>query len=311
MKKALVTGIHGFVAPHMVHELEEKGYEVFVTGRKKDTRKNYFVMDVTDSNQVREVFEKIKPDFVFHLAAVGIPGAAQKDEENARAVTVTGAKNILLTALDSQVKPKVLLASSSTVYGAPEYLPIDEDHPLNGKNVYAKVRIEMEEMAKEYFEKLDIIIVRSFNHTGVGQTDSFVVSKIIKQICEIKLGKRDFLEMGNTEIKRDILDVRDVVKAYRMLLEEAKFGQIINVCRGVSISLKDIIESGRVLAQLEAVEVRVNPDFVRPNDVLDLYGDNSRLKETVNWQAEISYNDMIKEIYKSWFSQLSKKYNYS
>ncbi len=303
-KKAIITGAQGFVAPYLKKELEGDGYEVFGIGRGDSNEKNYYQCDIRQIDNLQSIFDKLKPTHIFHLAGISSLGECEQNPQVARDINVGGTENILRAASNLESVPKILVAGSVHVYGRPEYLPIDEKHPLYGVGVYSETRINQEELCDKYKEKVPIIVTRSFNHTGPGRPETFVMSKIIKQIAEIGQGKRDYLELGNTEVKRDLSDVRDFVLAYRLLLEQDKFGIKVNVCSGKSISLKEVIEFGKKLANLKDVEVRVNPRFVRKNDVMDLYGDTSYLQSLIDWQPKISHEQTFADMYKYWLKRI-------
>lgn len=300
--KALITGINGFVGPYLQKELEAEGYEVFGLGQEKIDKVKYFQADIVDLARVKKIIKAVSPTHVYHLAGISSPSFAEKNSELTNAVNIDGTKNLLEACLGLASKPKVLVVSSSHVYGGPNKLPVSESHLLLGEGVYAESRIKQERVVEQYFNFLPVVVTRSFNHTGAGQPDNMVLPKIIKHIVEIKNGLRSRLELGNIEVKRDFTDVRDVVKAYKQLLECGKEGFTVNVCRGESIALKDVISHVKVLAQLDNLEIYINPDFVRSKDVLDMYGDNSLLKSYTRWTANISYNQMISDIYAYWKS---------
>lgn len=303
MKKALITGMHGFVGRYLQKELENNGYEVH--GFSRDgAEANILHINVNDRAAVMKGIAELAPEYIFHLAGISSPGVAEKERQLTFDTHVEGTRNILDAALALANPPKVLVVSSSHVYGDPEYVPIDEKHPLLGRGAYAESRIEQEKMVQEYFSKLDIVITRSFNHTGPGQPDAFVVPKLVKHVVEIKKGTREFLEAGNLEVKRDILDVQDVVRAYRLLLEGTEFGRICNICRGEAIRLRDIVDITAKLCDLSNIDVRVNPAFIRANDPEEVYGDNSTLKTMIDWQVETSFPDLIQKIYSYWNNTL-------
>lgn len=303
MKKALIIGMHGFVGRYLQKELESHGYEVY--GLSRDgAEKNILHININDREKVQEAIKELSPEYIFHLAGISSPGLAEKERQLTFDTHIEGTRNILDASLLLPTPPKILIVTSSHVYGDPEYVPIDEKHPLLGKGAYAESRIEQEKMVREYFDTLDIIITRSFNHTGPGQPDAFVVPKLVKHVVEIQKGVREFLEAGNLEVKRDILDVEDVVRAYRLLLEGNTFGIICNVCRGEAIRLRDIVDITAQLCNLPTVEVRVNPAFIRPNDPEEVYGDNLLLKNTVAWQVQTPFPDLIQKIYSYWNNTL-------
>lgn len=305
MPTALITGINGFVGPHLKHELETHGYEVFGLGRQAVEAENYYAADITDAARMQAVIKEVQPTHIFHLANISSPAIAEAHSDLTHAISVDGTINLFEAARRIDDRPRVLIVSSAHVYGEPEYLPIDERHPLRGHGVYAAARLEQEQIVQTYQNQVQTIIVRSFNHTGPGQPDTFVIPKIVKQIVEIKQGKRVKLELGNVNVKRDISDVRDVARAYRLLLEQDQSGFAVNVCRGQSIGLKEVIESVKVLAGLNTVEIALNQELLRAYDVPDIYGDRSLLTELTGWQPEIPYEDMLREIYRYWKQQLT------
>ncbi|MDP2684211.1 MAG: GDP-mannose 4,6-dehydratase [bacterium] len=298
-KVALITGSEGFVGPYLKRELEDYGYNVFGIGCEESKKENYYCADITDKNLLKTIIESIRPKYVFHLAGISSQTLATNNPEKTYDLNIEGTRN-LLDVLSPMRDVRTLIVSSSHVYGRPEYLPVDERHLLNGKSAYAESRIKQEKLVQSYMDKMKIIISRSFNHTGPAQNDAFIIPKIMSQIVEVKNGKRDFLELGDINVKRDILDVRDVVKAYVLLLEQNKFGETYNVCRGKSISLHEVIEYGKRFAGLKELDVRVNPAFIGEDDIIDIYGDNSHLREFINWRPLIDYESMLRDIFNYW-----------
>ena len=297
MKKALITGIDGFVGPHLKKELENNGYEVFGIDREEKKEINCFGCDITNADSLNKIIQEIKPTHVFHLAGFSSPRLARKNPELAKLINVQGTRNLFESILFLKNKPKVFVAGSSHVYGAPQYLPIDEKHPVVGEDPYSESRVEQEKLIQEHTKEFFAVSSRSFNHTGPGQTDIFVVPKIIRQIVEIKQGKRKYIEMGDINLKRDFCDVRDVVRAYRFLIEQDENGVVANVCRGESVALKKVAESVKLLAGLDSLEIQVNQDFVNKNDAPDIYGDYSFLNELTGWKPEIVYKQMFQDMY--------------
>jgi len=302
MPKALITGINGFVGPYLKDELEKNHYQVFgldrSAGQMEENR--FFLADITNKLEVETAIKSLMPDFVFHLAGFSSPYLAEKDPELVKAINVGGTKNLLEATAQLTKPPRILIVSSSHVYGDPRYLPIDEKHPLLGYDAYAQSRLEQEELVFSYKEKLPWIIARSFNHTGPRQGEDFVVPKIVKQIVESKAGQRGSLKCGNINVRRDISDVRDVTAAYRLLAEQDKNNLVCNVCRGESISLKEIIESVKVLAQLTDIPTEIDPRLVRVGEAKEVCGDNSLLKSLTGWKIEYSYAQLLEDIFIYW-----------
>lgn len=304
-KRALITGINGFAGPYLKEELEQNGYTVFGLGTEAhEEQGRYFQADITDKKRVEEVIHEIYPTYVFHLAGISSPPFAEKNSELTQAVNVEGTRNLLESCVALGNSPRILIVGSSYVYGEPQYLPIDEKHSLQGTGVYTQSRIAQEELAKSYMNYLSLIITRSFNHTGPGQSDTFVVPKIVKQALEVQRGLRRELAMGNMDVKRDITHVRDVISAYRLLLEQPRTGVISNVCRGESIALKDIVEYVRVLTRCDEMPVAVNSDFMRSGDAPDIYGSTALLRTLIDWQPRFDYQAMIADVYYFWGQSL-------
>lgn len=305
-KRALVTGINGFVGLYLKNELERNGYIVFGLGTKpyKD-RPNYYVADITDRDRVREVMEEIQPVYIFHLAGISSPPFAEKNPELTYRVNVEGTRNLLDAAAALPSAPRILIVGSAHVYGEPLYLPIDEKHPLRGQGVYVDSRLKQEELTWQYQASIPFVITRSFNHTGPRQSDTFVIPKIVKQAIEVQKGLRHELSMGNIDIKRDITHVRDVVHAYRLLLEQPRMGIVSNVCRGESIALKNIVEYVRVLTHCNEMPVAVNSDFVRSGDAPDICGSIALLRTLIDWQPRFDYQAMIADVYHFWNQHVS------
>lgn len=302
MKKALITGSHGFVGPYLKNELEQNGYVVYGVDCQKLKEDNYYYADITDNDQIKKVIETVKPGYIFHLAGISAPAFAEENPDLTHNVNVKGTENIF-DAIKENKKIKILVVNSSFSYGKPEHLPIKESHPLNGTGVYAKSRIDQEKLVQDYKGKINYVIARSFNHTGSMQPDIFVVPKIVKQIIEIKKGKRETLELGNIDVKRDISDVRDIVRAYRMLLEQNEFGVICNVCRGESIRLREVVHYVKDLAKLEDVKINLDKE-ITADEVFDIRGDNNYLRSLIDWKPKITYKKMLKDIYKYWDSKI-------
>ncbi len=261
MRKALVTGISGFVGPYLKRELEDNGYEVLGLDRHGGGQ-GVLVCDITDYASVFKAVEMTKPDLVLHLAGFSSVSRSFEEPEMCRRINVTGTKNLLDAISGLGLKPKILVISSADVYGEPEHLPIDEKHPLNPVSPYGKSRAEQEKLALSY--ELPVTISRSFNHTGRDQPDSFVIPSFRKQVEEAEDGGT--IRVGNLDIVRDFSDVRDVVRAYRLLLEKGKAGEIYNVGSGTGHSLRDILDMF-IRETKKRLVVKVDDARLRKDDI--------------------------------------------
>ncbi|MDO8626781.1 MAG: GDP-mannose 4,6-dehydratase [Candidatus Magasanikbacteria bacterium] len=296
-KKALITGIDGFVGPYLKAELANNGYDVFgLSLAQADASNQIFKCDISDRAAVAEIIKAHKFDYIFHLAGFSSPQEAERHPELVFEVNVNGTINLLDALVEFSPTTKILIVSSSYAYGHPKYLPINEQHPLAGTGAYAASRIAQEKAALTYTDRLALIITRSFNHTGPGQMATVIIPKIIQSVVAIKQGKQKSLLMGNSHIRRDITDVRDVVRAYRLLMEQRQRGLVCNVCRGESISLQEVIDYIKIKSRI-SFPVEIAPELLRKNEPLNIYGDTSLLKSLIVWNNLISYPAMLDDIY--------------
>lgn len=291
--RALVTGLGGFTGRYVAEELEAAGYRVFGTvhGLERAGRDMYAV-DLCHRDDVRRVVAEVRPDVVAHLAAISF--VAHGDVDAMYRVNVVGTRNLLeaLANLDQPLRA-VLLASSANIYGNAAVEVIDESAVPSPTNDYAVSKLAMEYMARLWFDRLPIVITRPFNYTGVGQASQFLLPKIVGHFQR----REPVIELGNIDVERDFSDVRRVARAYSQLLQRAPVGEIFNVCCGVVWSLKDVLAMMAEIAGYP-IAVRVNPAFVRANDVKRLQGsagklervlgklDGIPLKETLRWMFQ-------------------------
>ncbi|RRV03740.1 NAD-dependent epimerase/dehydratase family protein [Pseudomonas sp. v388] len=279
-KRALITGIHGFTGRFMAADLAAQGCEVHGLGSQPSEDADYHQMDLADVASLHALLAEIQPDIVVHLAALAFVGHG-----SAKAfyqVNLIGTRN-LLEAIDACGKTPecILLASSANVYGNASSGMLDETTLPAPANDYAVSKLAMEYMARLWQERLPLVITRPFNYTGVGQADNFLLPKIVSHF----LSKAETIELGNLDVWRDFSDVRSIVSAYRGLLQVKPLGQTINVCSGVTHSLREVVEMCRQITGRD-IEVQVNPAFVRANEVKTLCGDNTRLRSLVHdWQT--------------------------
>jgi len=263
----LVTGLDGFTGHYVEKLLLLSGYQV-----------SGLSVDLLDAQAVYEEVSRLKPDAVIHLAAIAF--VAHGDADSFYQVNVIGTRH-LLDALAKHVPnvKKVLLASSANVYGNREGV-MREDMPPSPSNDYAVSKLSMEYMAKLWSQKLPIVIARPFNYSGVGQAENFLIPKIVSHFRQ----RAKVIELGNIDVWRDFGDVRSVADAYINILEKASAGEVFNVCSGNLYSLREVIDICSNLTGHQ-IDFKVNPDFVRPNEVKCLRGDASKLKSLLKeWE---------------------------
>ncbi len=262
--KLLVTGARGFTGQHFVQAAQRQGHTVVCLHE-----------DLTDAQAVKMQVREIAPEAVVHLAAISFVG--HKDSSAFYAVNVLGTQNLLdaLVELD-QAPQRVLLASSANVYGNCAQSPINETQAPAPINHYAISKLAMEYLARTYLDRLPLFWVRPFNYTGPGQSEVFVIPKLVAHFAH----RATSVELGNIEVEREFNDVRFVCAAYLRLLETAQTGEVYNVCSNQPVTLKTVIQllgelSGHTLA------IHVNPAFVRSNEIYRLCGDPGKLLDTI------------------------------
>ncbi|WEN14947.1 GDP-mannose 4,6-dehydratase [Rhodanobacter sp. AS-Z3] len=268
-----MTGRNGFTGRYVAAELEAAGYDVVgLSDRPEPSGSESVAVNLLDREAVAKAVAEIKPEVVLHLAAISF--VAHGDVDEIYRVNVVGTRNLLDALAQLAKKPRiVVLASSANVYGNAEVEPITEETPPAPANDYAVSKLAMEYMARLWADRLPIVITRPFNYTGVGQSEQFLIPKIVSHF---RRGART-IELGNTDVIRDFSDVRDVAKAYGSIVLALPLGGTLNICSGMGHSLADILKMMAEIAGYR-IEVQVNQAFVRNNDVARLVGFNGRLR---------------------------------
>jgi nucleoside-diphosphate-sugar epimerase len=293
MKKALITGAEGFTGRYLAAELEAHGWEVWGTdASRKPEQIRYRPADLCRPADLKEVIDEIQPDAVVHLA--GIAFVAHGDANAIYRINLLGTRNLLEALAACPRRPGcVLLASSANVYGNATDGVLNEGMPPKPANDYAVSKLAMEYMARLWMDRLPVVLARPFNYTGVGQSRSFLLPKIVEHFRR----RAEVIELGNLDVWRDFSDVRAVVAAYRRLLEVCPAGETVNVCSGRTHSLRQVLSMAEDIAG-HSIRVEVNPAFVRPNEVKTLCGDPTKLwsligtwdtpplAETLRWMLE-------------------------
>jgi len=275
--RALITGVNGFVGPYLVEELVLSGYAVYGCALEKESNlsklEEYFSCDITDSIQVEEVIESIKPDVIFHLAGFSSVAKSFENPDLCFKINVNGTKNLVESFRKLKIAPKLIVVSSSEVYGQPKKNPVNEKSELNPLSPYAKSRVEQEKVALAYFNS---IIIRAFNHTGLNQPDTFVIPSFRKQVLESKNGGS--VQVGNLDVVKDFSDVMEVVKAYGIIYEKGVVGEIYNVGSGKGYLLKEVLEN-MIKESGKNISIVIDPKKYRPADIKEVFCDNSKIKK--------------------------------
>ncbi len=260
-------------------------------------------VDVTDEPALVDAVTAAAPEAICHLAAQASVGSSWTDPASTYNVNTFGTLNLLTAALACHRRPRVLLISSSEVYGRVpiDRLPIREDQPFAPTSPYAasKAAAELIGMQAWLGNGLEVIRARPFNHTGPGQRPDYVVPALAQQVATAAAAGVPVLETGNLQVRRDITDVRDVVRAYRALLETGAPGEVYNVCRGQAVSIEDVARRLVALAGVD-LEIVVDPARVRPADLPELRGDASRLHAVTGWAPEIPFDETLADVLEYW-----------
>jgi nucleoside-diphosphate-sugar epimerase len=270
--RALLTGCNGFTGRYVARELTAAGYEVLGLAHDNDPPVPGVIRaTLLDRAAIREAVERTRADVVIHLAAISF--VAHGDADEIYRVNVVGTRNLLEALASAPHQPgSVILASSANIYGNAQDDPITDDTPPAPANDYAVSKLAMEYMARTWMGRLPITIVRPFNYTGVGQSEQFLIPKIVKHFCR---GERA-IELGNTDVSRDFSDVRDVARAYAAIAKKRSAGQILNICSGTPHSVADVLGMMANIAGYQ-IEVQTNHAYKRDNEIVRLAGSNVRL----------------------------------
>jgi GDP-4-dehydro-6-deoxy-D-mannose reductase len=288
--RALVTGGRGFVGTWLADHLRSCGDEVVAIDHE---------VDVTDPAAVRAALSGAAPDAVYHLAALSHVGASWSDPGAAMRVNAIGTVNVLDAARRLDAPPVVLVTSSAEVYGIVpvDRLPVGEAQPLAPVTPYAasKVAAEYAGVQANLAHGLTVIRVRPFNHVGPGQSTDFVVPALARRIVDAGREGTAAMRVGNLAARRDLTDVRDVVRAYRMLVTKGDPGGVYNVCSGRDVAIEDVARRLLRLAGAE-LELVTDPELFRPVDVPVVRGDPGRLRDATGWAPEIDLDATLSDV---------------
>ena len=302
MKTALIFGYGGFVGPYLAKEFIDDDYKVvgcdINVPLNLDDDSSFEKCNILVFDEVLKIINSVKPSVIINLAAISSVGQSWKIPQTTVSVNVVGALNILEASKMLDIKPKVLFVGSSEEYKTSEKA-INEECELDANNPYGISKLMQERFAELYREQynMKIYCVRPFNHTGIGQRDTFVLPSFCKQIAEIeKSGKPGTIYVGNLDIKRDFSDVRDIVKAYKMIVDSENDRIVYNVGFGKAYSLKDLLNYIISLSHQE-IEVSINQDRARSVDNPIILCDHSLITKNLSWNPKYDILETIKEMY--------------
>lgn len=302
MKKVLIFGAGGFVGPYLAQEFMDGGYVVVgsdvVRGERLQKEVEFFEVDLLNAEKVSDVICKTMPNIIVNLAAVSSVGLSWKIPQQTVEVNIVGALNILEAAKSLRPMPKILLVGSSEEYDVTDK-PINELTILKANNPYGISKVAQERFANIYKVQygMQIYHVRPFNHTGVGQKDTFVLPSFCKQAAEIeKSGKPGVIKVGNLTARRDFGHVKDLMHAYRLIVESPYCDTVYNVGTGHAHSLREMLNYIISLCS-QPIKVEVDPDRVRPIDNPVICCDYSKIKNELGWEPQYKVFDALKEMF--------------
>lgn len=318
-KKFLITGFSGFVGRHFLHylyenaqmgpfeilgiDIREPSFDCSQYADKLTVR--FSKVNLLDQAELKTILQEFQPDYILHLASFSSVAYSWQHPEDCFVNNTNIFLNLTSTLKELDMKSRVLSIGSSEEYGnvTASNLPLREDMHLTPVSPYAVARVSQEMLSRVFVDSyhLNIILTRSFNHIGPWQDERFVVPSFIYRILNIKDegAKSGTIETGDTSIVRDFVDVRDVVRAYYLLLTEGTPGEIYNICSGRGIALSEIINMIADITGIQ-VETQINPEFVRPNDNRIVIGSHEKITRELGWKPNIPLSqtlaDMIKEM---------------
>jgi GDP-4-dehydro-6-deoxy-D-mannose reductase len=314
MMRVLITGFTGFVGSHLADYLIGRGdVEVFGVHRWRSRLENVEHLgnrvhrvecDMRDAAGVRHLLRDVRPDRIFHLAAQSYVPMSWLAPGETLTGNVEGQLNLFEAMRDLGLPARVHIAGSSEEYGLvhPDELPIREEHPLRPLSPYAVSKVTQDLLAYQYWRsyRLHVVRTRAFNHTGPRRGEVFVTSNFARQVAEIEKGRREpIVWVGNLESVRDFTDVRDMVRAYWLALEQGEPGDVYNICSGRGYSARQVLEILLDLARVK-VELREDPARMRPSDVTLLLGDCTKFHKTTGWKPTIAFEITLKDLLEHW-----------
>lgn len=305
MKKVLIFGVGGFVGNYLADEFKRHEYEVWGTDIVENPNLLKYIQfqksDLMDALQVEKLINDIDPDIIVNLAAISSVGASWNIPQTTMQVNVVGALNIMEAARKMEHSSKILFVGSSEEYEASDR-KLNEDTPLAANNPYGISKMAQERFASVYRERygMKIYCVRPFNHTGIGQKDNFVLPSFCKQVAGIeKTGKSGTIYVGNLAAERDFSDVRDIVRAYRMIVESDECSVTYNVGSGQEYSLQKLLEYIVSLSK-QQITIQVDPERFRPVDTPSICCDHTLITEKLGWKPEFTIFDTLKSMYQNY-----------
>ena len=299
--KALITGSRGFVGGYLRRELEQHGYSVIGLDLAADDQT--LAADLCSAQQMRDVLKQTQPDVIFHLAGQANVALSWQIPQKTFELNVLGMINLLEAVRLEQPKAKIVGIGSSDQYGnlGEAGQNVTEETMLRPQTPYAVSKKAQEEIALVYSRVygMSVCMTRSFNHAGAGQKRGFMIPDFASGIAAVEQRRAEYLSVGNLSAKRDFTHVRDVVRAYRLIAERGRSGEVYNIGSQIVYSAQEILDRLCAMANRE-IPVRQDPAKMRPSDTPVICCDHSKLTRDTGWMPEISMDETLAEVLKEW-----------
>jgi GDP-4-dehydro-6-deoxy-D-mannose reductase len=310
-RPVLITGATGFAGGHLIEHLASTA-DIVGWGRSAPRAELahlavWQTIDLLHRDQVRAAIALLRPEAVYHLAGAPLVAESWQDAAKPLEANVLATAHLFDAIRRARVECRVVLTGSAAVYAASD-TPITEHGPLAPASPYALSKLAQEQLALLAFKDdgLKVIIVRPFNHTGPRQTPAFAAPSMARQIALIERGVLEpVIRVGNLEARRDLSDVRDVVRAYTALMDFGQPGEIYNVGSGVGRSMRSVLDA--ILSRSKVpVGVETDPARLRPSETPALVADCTRLREATGWQPQVSFDQMLDDLLEYWREQVKR-----
>ena len=306
--RILITGVSGFVGGHLVKHLRSLNRNQQIHGtvfshRQPESTNDMAShrIDLRNQAEVTDLIAQIKPEYIFHLAGQAfIPRSFEYPWETLEN-NIRSQLNILEACRKAEISPRILITSSAEVHGivTPDQIPINENTPVNPNSPYSVSKVAQELLGIQYFKtyNIPVICVRPFNHIGPGQKPSFVAPAFASQIAKIEAGQQaPIMLVGDLSAKRDFTDVRDIVRAYQLVLEHGQAGTIYTVASGKSHTIQQLLDQLLELSTMPSIQIETDPKRMRPSKVPILQGSCERLNQATGWRPTFTFEQTLEDI---------------
>ena len=308
MSKNLITGINGFCAKHLIDILDGDVYSLSRTIPEDFLKKHphvlFYQCDLTDPNRTRRVIQEIEPDVIFHLAADSSVASSFNNPVSIMHNNITSQINIFEAVRSLNLTTRIVVAGSSEEYGLVKKsdIPVTESCSFNPLSTYAVSKVSQDMLAYQYYKSydMDIVRVRSFNLTGPGRPYSYALSSFAYQIAQIeKRSQCGIISVGNLNVSRDYIDVRDAVKGYVQIAQKAPSGSVYNLCSGKAYCLRELLDI-LITFSTSDITVKVDPEKFRPSDIPIMQGDNTKITNEIGWSPSIDVHSTLLDLLNYW-----------